>query len=414
MPNERPLTGYRILELCFGLAGPFGGMILADMGAEQIKVEPPIPVGPPIAKGMQVTDLNTRDLGTFSLSMNRNKKSLIIDLKQPEGLETFYELVGKSDVVYSSYRLDAIKRLKIDYDTLKQINPKIIFCLLTGYGSWGPYSSRAAFDYLMQAYGGQMSVAGEPGSPPQKTGLSMIDHCGGMYAAMAIMAALIARERQGVGQSIDIALLDTQISFLTYNAMNYHTNGQVLGQVADSGHPFVVPAQNFRTKDGYMSVFVGATRTHWQNLCRAIERPELATDPRFTTQNDRAANRETLIPILKEVIMTRTTEEWLDRFLTEDPATEVPAAPVNTIDKALCDPQVLARNMVVTQHHPILGELKAIGNPMKMSVTPAEVFEPSPVYGQHSAEILSSILGFSQEKIEQLVDKAIVASHPIS
>lgn len=393
---QRALSGIRVLALNHALAGPFGAMILADLGAEIILIERP--------EGRQ--DLSASKMlkgeSVYFMSLNRNKKSFVVDLQNHEGLSILYDLVRKSDVVFDNFRPGVMKKLRIDYETLSKINPGIICCSISGYGQTGPYRERAGYDYLMQAYGGAMSVTGEPDGPPTKFGLSIIDHTGGMYAVIGILAALKQRERTGHGQYVDIALLDTQISFLTYLAGNYFADGEIAQRIPASGHPFGVPAQLFPSRNGYVFIFA-SNNDFFGRLCKVMGKPELANDPRFETPLGRLNNKNALIEILKKIVIQKNTEEWLDDLLQAG----VPVAPINNIDQALNDPQVLARNMVINMEHPVCGPIKAVGNPVQLSAS-EDISVPPPVYGQHTYEVLSEILQYSDEKCRDLENAKIV------
>jgi len=304
--------------------------------------------------------------------------------------------------VYDNFRPGVLERLGADYDTLKAINPRIICCSVSGFGQAGPCKDLAAFDVVIQAIGGGMSLTGEPGMPPMKMGLPIGDLAGGMLAAFAICAALYARQQSGVGQRIDISLLDAQISMLSYYVLNYLLSGEV-PQPAGSGHQSFVPYQAFKTKDFY--IFVASHRqNHWERLCKILGVPELASDPRFESLSQRVKNRNQLIPIIEEIVRTRPGDEWLELLYHEG----IPAGPVNTVDRAVNHPQVLAREMIVTMEDPRRGRLKVAGNPIKMSATPGTSFNPPPALGEHTAEILSQLLGYSDEEIKHLKEKGVI------
>ncbi len=380
------------------LSGPFGSMILADLGAEVIKIEEPgggdetRTLGPKIAEGQSA----------YFLSINRNKKSLTIDLKKEKGREIFYRLVGKADVVLDNFRPGVLERLGCDYETLKRINQKIVSCSISSFGHTGPDKDLPGFDLILQARGGAMSITGEPGRPPVRMGIPTGDLSGGMYAAYAISAALYAREKTGAGQKIDISLLDCQASFLTYVAQYYIMNGKIPGPIG-SGHQTVVPYQAFKTKDSYIviAIFVGK---FWEKLCRVLGLETLSEDPRYCTNDKRNENRKELLPILEQKLSEKTGDEWL-KLLAEE---GIPSAPVNTVDKVLSDPQIIARNMLVEADHPAYGKMKILGNPVKMSGMSRERFTGAPILGEHTQEILSDLLGYTHEEIDALKKEKII------
>jgi len=392
-----PLQGVKIIDLTRALAGPYGSMLLADLGAEVIKIEDP--------SGDEFRLMSSEV--SFGC-INRNKKGLTLDLKSEKGKEVFYDLVRKCDVVYDNYRPGVVERLGIDYDTLKAINPRIVCCSITGFGRKGPYKDRPCYDLVVQAMGGAMSITGEPGRPPVRMGIPMGDLGGGMFAAHGILAALYARERTGVGQQIDVSLLNGQISLLMYMVGRYFATGIPQGPVGSGGAASGAGPENpvyrgFETKNGWLVIAAGSDK-FWSNVCQSIGRPELAHDPRFENRDRRRENWQQVHSILEAAFAQKTKEEWMEILVRED----VPSGIVNTIDKAVADPAVLAHNMVVSVQHREMGELKMAGNPIKFSGTPAETFRPSPTPGQHTGEILSSLLGYPPEKIDSLKRENII------
>jgi CoA:oxalate CoA-transferase len=386
------LRGVRILDLSQIMAGPYGTLLLADLGAEVIKIENP--EGGDLSRG--TVHYTHKGESAYYLSFNRNKKSMTLNLRNEKAREIFYRLVKISDVVYENFRSGTAEKLKIDYETLKKVNPKIICCSVTGFGSNSPYKDRPALDLLIQAMGGVMSFTGEPGRPPVRLGYPMGDLGGGMFAAMAVLAALYDREKTGEGQRLDIAMLDAQISLMTYRAQYYFLE-KVIPEPIGSGHVSSVPIRAFRTKDGKYLTIDAAQEKFFQGVCQALGIAEVGKDPRFSTRNARLKNREALMPILERKFLEKDREEWLDLLIKAD----VPAGPVNNLAEALSDPSVLARNMVVPVNH--LGEeIKMVGNPIKMSKVKEEVFEGAPTLGQHTGEILSGLLGYSREQLEEL------------
>jgi crotonobetainyl-CoA:carnitine CoA-transferase CaiB-like acyl-CoA transferase len=392
------LDGVRIVDMAQMLAGGYGSMLLGDLGAEMIKIEP-VEVGdrtrllgPPFVAG---------ESGYF-LGISRNKKSVALDVRKEQGLRLLYDLVRVSDVIFHNFRPGVMERLKCDYETLKEVNPRIIFCGLTGYGESGPYRDRPAFDLAIQAISGAMSITGEPGCPPVRMGIPMGDLAGSLFAAFAISAALYAREVSGKGRKIELSLMDCSVSLLTYVGQYYLLDGQVPRPIG-SAHQSVVPYQAFATQDIYIVVAVFVEK-FWEALCRVLGIEDLIGDPRFCDNDHRRDNREELVPILEEIFCTRPGEEWL-QLLSE---AQVPCGPINTLDRLFADPQVAARNMVVEMDHPTVGRLRSIGNPVKTPPMPEGPLEPPPLHGQHTDQVLGEILGYSAELIAQLRGEGII------
>jgi CoA:oxalate CoA-transferase len=393
-----PLSGVRILDLSQLLAGPFGTMILADLGAEVIKIERPDGAGD-IGRGMPPHFFHGESV--YFLSINRNKKSMTLNLKEKEGLEIFYRLVKISDVVFDNFRPGIMEKLHLDYETLKNINPRIISCSVSGYGQTGPFKDRPAFDLIIQARGGIMSYTGEPGRMPVRMGAPMGDLAGGLYSAHGVMAALYQREKTGRGQRVDISLLDCQISLLIYRALYYLFAGEIARPVG-SGHVSAIPIRAFKTQS--FDIVVDAnTDKFFQELCAGIGRPELAADPRFRTRADRLKNQEELYAILERVFKEKKGEEWLEIL-----ESRVPVGPINTVDMALQDPQILSRNMVVSVEHRSGEKMKLLGNPIKMTEIGDQSFTAPPAYGEHTEWVLSNLLHCSAEEIQKLRERNII------
>lgn len=393
---EVALQGVRVLDLTRALAGPYGSLFLGDLGAEVIKIEAPSPRpsrgGPFSYKGMDA----------YFMGVNRSKKSVALDLTKPQGRQVFYDLVKVSDVVYDNYRPTVPKRLGIDYDTLKKINPRIICCSITGFGSTGPLRDRPAFDLPIQALSGAVAATGHREGPPVRNSIAVADQGAGLMAVIGILAALVARERTGVGQKVETSLLEATIAQLGYEAALYFVSGIVQERIG-SGHLIAIPYGIYKTADDYIAI---AAQRRFEALCQVMGRPELAQDPRFQGEN-LLQNRQELEAILEEVFPTRSTEEWL-RLLEE---ADIPCAPVNRLDQALSHPQVLERQMVISLEHVLGGEVKLVGNPIKMSATPPEErqhFISPPLLGQHTEEVLGGILGYPSTYIEELRQQGVI------
>jgi formyl-CoA transferase/CoA:oxalate CoA-transferase len=394
-----PLNDVRVLDLSRVLTGPFCSMLLADLGAEVIKVEIPRSGddtrqwGPPFIHGESA----------YFLSINRNKKSLTLDLSKESGREILYALAERSDILLENFRPGVTERLLVDYPRLAEKNPRLIYCSISSYGYSGPYRDRLAYDLVLQAMGGLMGITGEPGRPPVRIGVALSDIGAGMYAAIAILAAVAARVRTGKGQWIDVSLLDSTVSFMTYMAGYYFATGKN-PEPAGSAHPTIVPYQCFKTKDNeFIALAVGNDKL-FQNLCRAISNEKLAHDPRFSTNPSRVTNRTQLIRILEETFAMKPRDEWL-RILTE---AEVPAGPVYSVQEVFSDPQILQRNMLVRVQHPTAGQISQIGIPMKFSDTDPEIKSPPPILGEHVDEVLGNILGYDAKRIAELRKEGVV------
>ena len=393
-----PLSDVRILDLSRMLSGPFASMMLADLGAEVIKIEDPDggdntrTMGPKLSEGQSA----------YFLSINRNKKSLTLDLRKERAQEVFYELVKMADVVLDNFRPGVLERLGCNYEKLKPINPKILSCSISSFGHTGPDKDLPGFDLILQARGGAMSITGEPGRPPVRMGIPTGDLAGAMSAAYAVLAALYSREKTGAGQKIDISLLDCQASLLTYVAQYYILDGKIPGPIG-SGHQTVVPYQAFKTRDDYVVIAVFIEK-FWEKLCKILGIGHLANDPKFSTNDRRRENKKELLPILERIFLEKTSTEWLKLASEEG----IPSAPVNTMDKVISDPQLQARNMLVEVDHPSYGKVKVLGNPVKMSGLTEETFTAAPTLGEHSQEILSGLLGYSQEEIDKLKKDKII------
>ena len=386
-----PLEGVRVLELGQIIAGTYGSQVLSDLGAEVIKIETPegdlgrIPSVAPY-----------RGLSGLFLTFNRNKQSIVINLKNTDGCKLFYDLVKVSDVVIDNFRPGVLERLAIDYPILSKINPRIIQCSVTGFGSSGEYKDYPALDLNIQAISGHMAITGEPGRPPVRVGVPLADISGGIYASKGILAALYEREHTGKGRRIEISMFDTMLHLLTYIGTMWLTNGEV-PKPPGSAHDYSVPWQAFATSDGYLVV---ATRQEnfWKKLCAVLEHADLADDPLFADNATRVKNRKVVIPRLEEIFRTRTAADWLKRLRNAG----VPAAPVNNVDAAFAEPPVAEREMIVEYDHPQVGKVRLPGNPIKMDGMGETISNPAPMLGEHTEAILKSLLHLSAQEIAAL------------
>ncbi|MGH7264459.1 MAG: CaiB/BaiF CoA transferase family protein [Candidatus Rokuibacteriota bacterium] len=387
--------GVRVLDLSRMLAGPYGSMLLADLGAEVIKVEDP-GGGDPM-RGMGPPFLGPDGgVSAYFLSINRNKKSVALDLETPDGRDVFLDLCRVADVVWENFRPGVLGRLGCAAETLRAANPRLIVCSISAFGQSGPYRDWPAFDLALQAMGGAMSLTGEDGRPPVRMGLPMGDLAGGMFGALAVAGALFRRAQTGEGTTIDLSLLDCQVSLLTYVAQYFWADARVPAPVG-SGHASVVPYQAFPTRDGFLVVAVFAEK-FWGGFCRAIGRPELAADARFDTNRKRVEARRELIAALEALFPARTTAEWLARLQAEG----VPAAPIQRVDQVLDDPQVRLREMVVDLEHPGLGTVKTLGTPIRAAGDPPFRPAPPPALGEHTEAVLGGLLGYSPARLDAL------------
>ena len=392
-----PLSDVRILDLSVIMAGPYCTLILGDLGAEIIKIE-----RPGEGEGARgVPPYFFEGESAYFIAMNRNKKSMTLDLKSKKGKEIFYELAKKSDVVIDNFRPGVVKKLGVDFDTLKEMNPRIICCSVSGYGQTGPFNDRPAFDLIIQAQGGIMSYTGEPGRMSVRMGAPMGDLTGGLFAANGIMAALYQRGRTGRGQEIDISLLDCQTSLLTYRAQYYFV-GNEIAEPLGSGHTSIHPIRAFKTKT-FDIVMDCNTQNIFTEMCEAVGHPDLCNHPKFDSRKTRLENKDELYAILDKVFLEKTGEEWLELL-----GKRIPIAPINTIDKALSDPQTLSRNMVAEVEYENNKKLKILGNPIKMSEIKQEVFKRPPRLGEHTEEVLTKLLHYPPEKIDELRRQKII------
>jgi len=396
----KALHEIRIIDLTHMLSGPYGAMMLADLGAETIKVEPP-KTGEGTRRLLERDPTNSLNgFGAYYMTLNRNKKSVTLDLKSERGLEIFYELVKTADVVISNFSAGVTQRLKVDYDTLSKINPRIITCTVTGFGETGPGKDRTAFDMVAQAMGGGMSITGQPGNPPTRSGIPIGDLGGGLNAVIGVLAALQARHTTGRGQHVDISMLDAQISLLNYMATMHFLSGIVPDKLGN-GHFVHVPYDSFQCSDGYIIIAIIADN-FWGELCKILPIDDLDTEE-HKYQPGRLKDKELINCRLNEVLSTNKQKHWLDILR----AARIPCAPVNNLHQAVTDEQVLARNMIVEVSHPNGGSTRMPGNPIKLSDTHEDTFTPPPTLGQHNEEVFST-LGLSREDIEALQSSGII------
>jgi crotonobetainyl-CoA:carnitine CoA-transferase CaiB-like acyl-CoA transferase len=403
-----PLSGLRVLDLSRVLAGPWATQILADFGAEVIKIEKPGEGddtrgwGPPfITNG----DGSKGDAAYF-LSANRGKWSVAIDMATPEGQQLIRDLAKQSDIVMENFKVGGLKKYGLDYESLKAVNPRLIYCSLTGFGQTGPYAQRAGYDFMIQGMGGIMSVTGQPdgsaGAEPMKVGVAFADIFTGLYCVIGIQAALYHRERTGEGQFIDVALLDSQVGVLANQALNYLVGGKAPVRLGNA-HPNIVPYQTFATKDGYIIMAV-ATDRQFKEYCAILGLPELAQDERFRLNRGRVVNRAELIPLLVEPMKTRTTAEWVDAF----ESAAIPCGPINTIDQVFANEQVLARGLQIGLTRDDGVQVPGVANPVVFSETPIQYDKAPPRLGDGTDKVLSKTLGLPAEEIARLRKAGVI------
>ena len=387
-----PLEDVRILDLSHALAGPFCSTMLADFGAQVLKVEPP--GAGDLARGWGAPMPGGET--AYFVSLHRNKRGLAIDLKSAAGKELFFRLVERCDVVLENYRVGAVKKLGVDYEAARKRNPGIVYCSVSGFGQDGPYCDRAALDLILQCESGMVSVTGEPGSRGTRAGVSIADMTAGLYAAYGIMLALRVKEKTGQGQYIDVSMMEGQLALLTTAIANYFADG-VVPRPMGNAYAVVVPYQTFQTKTRDLAIAIAGEKL-WQILCPVIGCPELLQDVRYRSTHERARNRDTLIPRLQQIFLTRTYEEWEKILLAND----IPVGAINDVAQVVEHPQVKARGVVHEVVHPRAGTVRVIGSPVRMSGTPAKKPTPSPTLGQHTSEVLKDVLGISDDEIARL------------
>ncbi len=399
--NVKPLKNIKVLDLTHMLSGPYGSMILADLGCEVIKIEPP-------KKGEGTRRLLENDpdyshngMGAYFYTLNRNKKSVAIDLKNQLGIDIFYELIKKADVVISNFSAGVTKKLKIDFDTLKKFNSKIITCTVSGFGETGPNFQRPAFDQIAQALGGGMSITGLSAEDPMRAGIPIGDLGGGMFAVMGIQAAIIARSESGLGQHVDISMLDCQISMLNYMATMHSMSGLIPEPIGNS-HFVHMPYNTFRTKD-FPIVIAAVGDQFWPRLLKIFKDPELKNSE-FEKAFERQKNKEKIESILQKELLNESSEYWLNELEKES----VPCARVNNLEQAMNDEQIQYRNMLVDVMHPEGGSVKVPGNPIKLSSIENEQYSSPPLLGEHTKEVLQKWLNFSDEKLNELDEQEVI------
>ncbi len=387
------LTGIRILEMTEALAGPFCAMMLGDLGADVIKIERP--GAGDMTRGWAPPYVKAES--AYFMSVNRNKRGITLNLKTPEAQEILHRLVAGADVfMVNQPSLESLRRLRADPETLRAINPRLIYCLISGFGMTGPEAGQGGYDVVAQARAGLMALTGEPDMGPIRFPVPLADATCSLYCMIGILSALMARERTGQGQVLDVALLDSQLAWMTHVAGAYFATGERPKKLGNA-HATIVPYQPFRARDKYLTVAVGTERL-WARFCEALGIADtVGADPRFATNPDRIRNRRDLIPQLELVFLTQDADFWLARLRAAD----IPCGPINEPDEALNDPQIIAREMIVEQLHPTAGPVRSVGNPVHLSDTPVSYRLPSPTLGQHTEDVLAG-LGYDPESIERL------------
>jgi len=409
MTSMGALNHLRVLDLSRVLAGPWCGQNLADLGADVIKVERPITGddtrqwGPPFLKnseGQETTE------SAFYLAINRNKRSITVDISKPEGQEIIKKLVLESDIVIENYKVGQLKKYGLDYESLKLLKNDLIYCSITGFGQTGPYAHRPGYDYIVQGMGGFMSVTGEkedlPGGGPQKAGVAIADIFTGMYATSAILAAVVHRDRTGVGQYIDLSLLDVQIATMCNVASNYLTSG-VSPKSWGNASANIVPYQTFKASDGWIIVAAG-NDSQFRHFVESGHEPQLADDPRFSTNPERVRHRAELDPLLQQMVLKKTKKEWIELL----DIANVPCGPINNFKEVFENEQVIARNIKMEMPHPTAGKVNLVRSPMRLSETPVVENRPPPLLGEHTHEILQEKLGLTEAQIKSLKDQGII------
>ena len=403
------LSHIRVLDLSRVLAGPWAGQILADLGADVIKVERPgngddtRSWGPPFLK--DPAGENTSE-AAYYLSANRNKQSVTIDFTRPEGQKLVKELAARSDIVIENFKVGGLAAYGLDYEALKAINPRLIYCSITGFGQSGPYARRAGYDFMIQGLGGLMSLTGRPegeeGAGPVKVGVALTDILTGLYSTSAMLAALAHRDQSGIGQHIDMALLDVQVACLANQAMNYLTTGNAPRRLGNA-HPNIVPYQDFPTADGDFILTVG-NDSQFRKFAEVAGQAQWADDPRFQTNKLRVTHRAELIPLIRQVTVFRTTAQWVEALEVAG----VPCGPINDLAQVFSDPQVQARGLAIEMPHALGGSVAQVASPIRLSETPVEYRRTPPLLGEHTQEVLQNILGLKAEEVLVLREAGVL------
>jgi crotonobetainyl-CoA:carnitine CoA-transferase CaiB-like acyl-CoA transferase len=401
--KQGALEGLRVLDLSRVLAGPWASQLLADLGADVVKIERPTSGddtrawGPPWLNDAQGDSTGE---SAYYLCANRNKRSVTIDLSQPDGQRLVKQLAAKADVLVENFKVGGLSQYGLDYASLKEINPRLVYCSITGFGQTGPYAPRAGYDFLVQGMGGLMSLTGRAdgveGGGPLKVGVALTDIMTGLYATVAILAALSRRERSGVGQHIDLALLDVQIASLANQATNYLVGG-VVPQRIGNAHPSIVPYQDFPTADGHMIIAVG-NDGQFVRLCEALGEPSWGVDERFSTNSQRVKHRELLIGMIQGITVSRQTSDWITRM----EAAGVPCGPINSLDEVFEDPQVQSREVRIEMAHPLADRVALVANPIRMSESPVQYRHAPPTLGQHTGDVLRDWLDMGAGEVDEL------------
>jgi CoA:oxalate CoA-transferase len=392
-----PLQGVRVLDMTWALAGPFSSMILADLGAEVIKVENP-DGGDPSRKNFPFI----KEVSSYFLSVNRGKKSITVNLQHPRGKEIIRGLVKKSDILVENFRPGVMDRLGLGYKSLRELNPRIIYAACSGFGQTSPYANRPAYDVIVQGMGGTLSITGEAGGGPVRVGFSIGDLGGGVFTALGVLSALHERERSGEGQMVDVSMLDCQIAFLENAFTRYFATGEIPERIG-TRHPVLTPFQAYPTRDGYL-VVAAARDPSWQKFCKVIQREDLVMDPRFKGNQVRTKNHKELEKEVTQALKGKTTAEWVDLMIQAD----IPCGPVNSVPELAENPHTRAREMIAEVKHSKAGSLKVVNSPIKLSRTPVKLEKADPTLGENTEEILTGLLGYSREDIASLREEKAI------